>query len=117
MSLLRARCPTCHGLTAVAVGDGYQCHACGRTFAAGLIRVPRAWGDGGAYARDRDQRDYYTPAFPPRQTVDTIGAGDVFNAGLIHGLARSRPLELAVIEAARLAGRKCGQQGFDNLAA
>jgi arginase family enzyme len=47
MSLLRARCPTCHGLTAVAVGDGYECHACGRTFAAGLIRVPRAWGDGG----------------------------------------------------------------------
>ncbi len=47
MSLLRARCPTCHGLTAVAVGEGYECHACGRTFAAGLIRVPRAWGDGG----------------------------------------------------------------------
>ena len=47
MSILRARCPTCHGLTAVAVGDGYECHSCGRTFAAGLIRVPRAWGDGG----------------------------------------------------------------------
>ena len=47
MSLLRARCPTCHALTAVAVDDGYECHSCGRTFAAGLIRVPRAWGDGG----------------------------------------------------------------------
>ncbi|HET7573189.1 MAG TPA: arginase family protein [Gaiellaceae bacterium] len=47
MSILRARCPSCHGLTAVAVGDGYECHACGRTFAAGLVRVPRAWGDGG----------------------------------------------------------------------
>ncbi len=47
MSLLRAKCPTCHGYTAVAIDDGYECHACGRTFAAGLIRVPNAWGDGG----------------------------------------------------------------------
>ena len=47
MSRLRARCPSCHTLTAVALGEGYECHACGRTFAAGLVRVPRAWGHGG----------------------------------------------------------------------
>ena len=47
MSLLRARCPTCRTLTAVAVDDDYECHSCGRTFRAGLVRVPRAWGDGG----------------------------------------------------------------------
>jgi arginase family enzyme len=47
MSLLRAKCPTCRAYTAVAVGIGYECHSCGRTFAAGLVRVPRAWGDGG----------------------------------------------------------------------
>lgn len=47
MSIHRAKCPTCKGYTAVAVGDGYECHACGRTFAAGLVRVARAWGDGG----------------------------------------------------------------------
>jgi arginase family enzyme len=47
VSLLRARCPRCRTLTAVAVDDGYECHACGRSFAAGLVRVPRAWGDGG----------------------------------------------------------------------
>jgi len=47
VSLLRAKCPTCRAFTAVAVGDGYECHACGRTFAAGLVRVPRAWGEGG----------------------------------------------------------------------
>ena len=47
MSTLRAKCPSCKPLTAVAVGPGYECHACGRTFAAGLVRVPRAWGDGG----------------------------------------------------------------------
>jgi arginase family enzyme len=47
VSILRAKCPTCRANTAVAVGEGYECHSCGRTFAAGLVRVPRAWGDGG----------------------------------------------------------------------
>jgi hypothetical protein len=47
MSALRARCPDCGTLTAVAIGPDYQCHSCGREFAAGLVRVPRAWGDGG----------------------------------------------------------------------
>jgi arginase len=31
----------------VAVDEGYECHACGRSYAAGLVRVPAAWGDGG----------------------------------------------------------------------
>ncbi len=47
MSRLRARCPSCRTLTAVAIDGGYECHACGRRFAAGLVRVPRAWGEGG----------------------------------------------------------------------
>ncbi len=47
MSTLRAKCPDCRTLTAVAIGDEYQCHSCGREFHAGLVRVPRAWGDGG----------------------------------------------------------------------
>jgi arginase family enzyme len=47
MSSLRARCPDCRTFTAVAVDDGYECHRCGRAFAAGLVRVPRAWGEGG----------------------------------------------------------------------
>jgi len=44
MSFLRAKCPTCRTLTAVAIGPDYECHSCGRTFAAGMVRVPRAWG-------------------------------------------------------------------------
>jgi arginase family enzyme len=52
VSSLRAKCPTCGALTAVAVGPEYECHSCGRTFAAGLVRVPRAWGDGGEPMRE-----------------------------------------------------------------
>ena len=47
MSRLRARCPDCRTLTAVALGAEYECHSCGRGFGAGLVRVPRAWGKGG----------------------------------------------------------------------
>jgi arginase len=47
VSRLRARCPDCRTLTAVAVGPEYQCHSCGREFGAGLVRVPRAWGADG----------------------------------------------------------------------
>jgi len=47
VSSLRARCPRCRTLTAVAFDELYECHSCGSTFAAGLVRVPRAWGAGG----------------------------------------------------------------------
>jgi arginase len=47
VSRLRAKCPYCRTFTAVALGAEYQCHSCGAEFAAGLVRVPRAWGDGG----------------------------------------------------------------------
>ena len=47
MSALRARCPNCRTFTAVAIGDGYECHSCGSTFSAGIVRVPAAWGMGG----------------------------------------------------------------------
>jgi arginase len=47
MSRLRAKCPDCRTLTAVAIGPEYECHSCGREFAAGMVRVPRAWGRGG----------------------------------------------------------------------
>lgn len=47
MSTLRARCPNCRTFTAVAVDEGYECHSCGSTFSAALVRVPAAWGSGG----------------------------------------------------------------------
>ena len=47
MSVLRARCPHCRTLTAVAYDDLYECTSCGTSSRAGLVRVPRAWGRGG----------------------------------------------------------------------
>lgn len=74
------------------------------------------WGEQGAYALDPQDRHYHAPAFPPPHLHDTLAAGDVFNAGLIHALARQQTLEISLIEASRLAGHKCGQYGIDGLA-
>src|SRR5436190_3210417 len=47
MRRLRAKCPDCKTYTAVAIGPDYECHSCGRVFHSGMVRVPRAWGNGG----------------------------------------------------------------------
>ena len=73
------------------------------------------WGDKGAYALSRDGQLLHEPAFPPKMVVDTLGAGDVFNAGLIDQLVRGHSLDLALIGASRLAGKKCGVYGLRNL--
>lgn len=75
------------------------------------------WGDQGAWAIGRDGTLHHAPAVVPPQVVDTIGAGDTFNAGMIAALAESRLLPQALAAACRLAGRKVGQCGFDGLAA
>ncbi|MDH5785279.1 MAG: PfkB family carbohydrate kinase [Chromatiales bacterium] len=73
------------------------------------------WGERGAWAIDYAGRVFHTPAFSPPLVVDTLGAGDTFNAGMIDQLLRGHELELALIEAARLAGKKCGVYGLENI--
>ena len=72
MSALRARCPHCRTLTAVAFDDGYECHSCGTSFAAGLVRVPRAWGSGGEAMADaaRIALPYPEALVVERETLD-----------------------------------------------
>lgn len=73
------------------------------------------WGESGAHALNRQGKIIHTPAFQPSMVVDTLGAGDVFNAGLIDQMVRGHGLDIALIEAARLAGKKCGVYGLNNL--
>jgi arginase len=74
VSALRARCPFCRTLTAVALGSEYECHTCGRTFGAGLVRVPRAWGDGGQ-EMERAATELELP-YPEAAVVDEPTLGE-----------------------------------------
>ena len=89
MSRLRAKCPDCKTQTAVALGPEYECHACGRTFGAGMVRVPRAWGDGGEAMAE----SAWLPLPYPEAAVieeDTLGEQSL---ALAHDLP-ARPLVL-----------------------
>lgn len=71
------------------------------------------WGAEGAWAIDRDFHVLHAaaPASPP--VVDTLGAGDVFNAGMVHRLAHGLTLEQALSEAVALASQQCTREGLD----
>ena len=73
------------------------------------------WGADGAYAREMDGTLIHCAGYQPERVVDTVGAGDVLNAAVIHGLLSQKSLEDAVTRAVRLAGAKCGQAGFAGL--
>jgi len=109
LSALRARCPDCRTLTAVAIGPEYQCHACGREFGAGLVRVPRAWGDGG---ESMAAAAHMSLPWPEAAVVDEETL-DAQTAAIARGLPE-RPLVLggcccAHIGAARELARRHGR--------
>ena len=71
-----------------------------------------AWGAEGAAFIARGGHVQRVPAYVPTRVVDTLGAGDVFNAGVIHGLLQGLPDGEAVVQAVKLAGLKCGHPGL-----
>jgi len=74
-----------------------------------------AWGQQGAWAISSDGSILHSQAFPPKKVIDTLGAGDTFNAAFIHSLVSHNDAQQALSNACQLAGHKCGQYGFSNL--
>lgn len=69
-------------------------------------------GEQGAWARDFEGNILHVQAHHPAQVVDTLGAGDVFNAGLLHAVTHGVPMSDALSQANRLAGEQCGKEGL-----
>lgn len=75
-----------------------------------------AWGEKGAAARDEDGSIVHAEACKPSNgVIDTIGAGDTFNATVIACLNQGNDLSTALQTGCRVAGCKVGQFGFQGL--
>ena len=75
-----------------------------------------AWGEEGADGIGPDGELKHSDAYPPGKVIDTLGAGDTFNAGVIYSLYKGFTLQHTLNFACFLAGVKCGMQGYDGLA-
>lgn len=73
-----------------------------------------AWGKNGAIAC-KNAQIFTQSAFIPAKTIDTLGAGDVFNAAVIHQLSSAAKLSDTLFFACQLAGKKCSVKGISNL--
>jgi len=49
-----------------------------------------AWAEEGAIARTSCGSIIQSPAFPPQKVIDTLGAGDTFNAAALYYLNKSK---------------------------
>jgi len=74
-----------------------------------------SWGGDGAAARSSQGRIFENAAYTPEHVIDTLGAGDTFNAAVISGYLEGLDIGDTLERACNLAGRKCGQYGFAGL--
>jgi ketohexokinase len=73
------------------------------------------WGYEGAYALSAKGVLYHEAATLGLRVIDTLGAGDTFNAGVIDALLRGHSTQEALTLATRLAEKKIQQFGLINL--
>lgn len=74
-----------------------------------------AWAEEGADALGPNGQLLHSDAFPPPRVVDTLGAGDTFNASVIYSLSKGNSMQEALRFGCQVAGKKCGLQGFDGI--
>lgn len=74
-----------------------------------------AWGEDGAAAKTQSHDIVMSPIFPPKLIVDTLGAGDSFNAATIYALCAGISLGSAITFGCKVAGAKCGMKGNKGL--
>jgi len=79
------------------------------------VNLVCTWGAEGTWLKQIGQSVEHVPAEKVNPVIDTLGAGDTFNAGLIHSLIGLLSLKESVVYASKLAAKKCQQPGLDSL--
>lgn len=74
--------------------------------------VSCTWGAEGAWGRDAAGQLQHAQAPKLAQVVDSVGAGDVFNAGLVDGFVRQQAFVSSLQSAVDLASAKCAREGL-----
>ena len=74
-----------------------------------------SWGEHGAFACLPDGTELHAAAQVVSEICDSVGAGDTFNAGVIHSLLGGQTVPAALAYANALAAKKLRQSGFDKL--
>jgi ketohexokinase len=113
------------GLADVLLFSRDYARHCGYRQAEGLLQAIHAdypaavacctRGEDGAVAIDHQGRVFRHPAVAPGHVIDTLGAGDTFNAAIINGSLAGLDTPAILEQACMLAGRKCAQAGFAGL--
>lgn len=75
------------------------------------IVVP--WGEDGSYGSTDSSKVIYLPAISNKAIIDTVGAGDTFNAGIINSEIKGDDLKNGLIKSNKLASYKISNFGFD----
>jgi ketohexokinase len=73
------------------------------------------WGEQGAWGLTPTGELLHQPAWHPATLVETLGAGDTFNAAVIDQCVQGASLKQTLQHACYLAGRKVTQEGYVNL--
>ena len=79
------------------------------------VNLVCTWGIDGVWFKAIGGSIEHIEAEKVSPVIDTLGAGDTFNAGLIHSLLEKQSLANAVSYASKLAAKKCMLPGLDNL--
>ncbi len=72
------------------------------------------WGEQGAWAYDTAEI-IHQPAYKISKPIETLGAGDTFNAGFIASRIKNNSVKKSLAFACQLAANKCQQTDFNNL--
>lgn len=79
------------------------------------VQATCTWGESGAWLRDESQGIIHQATHNHLNIIDTLGAGDTFNAGFIHSQTQGKTHAKSLYYATQLASHKCTQSGLDDI--